>query len=98
MKTLKIIPIVLLGNPMGIKIGRRIGPKGQVVIPKEIRSSLGLEPGSEVEFDLERGRIVITPRVEKNILEMFEEDAKRSGKKSGEILVGDELYERIFSP
>jgi AbrB family looped-hinge helix DNA binding protein len=83
---------------MGIKIGRKIGPKGQVVIPREIRSALGLEPGSEVQFDLEGERIVITPAVEKEILKMFERDARESGKRSDKILVGDRLYERIFRP
>jgi AbrB family looped-hinge helix DNA binding protein len=96
MEALKVRHIVLLGNPMGIKIGRKIGPKGQVVIPQEIRAALRLEPGSEVQFDLEGERIVVTPVMEKDILEMFERDAKEAGKRSDEILVGDRLYEKIF--
>jgi AbrB family looped-hinge helix DNA binding protein len=32
---------------------QRVGPKGQVVIPKPMREELGLEPGSEVEFELD---------------------------------------------
>ena len=35
--------------------------KGQVTIPKHIRTAAGVVPGSEVSFSLERGRIVITP-------------------------------------
>lgn len=35
--------------------------KGQVTIPKHIRTAAGVTPGSEVEFSLEGRRIVITP-------------------------------------
>jgi AbrB family looped-hinge helix DNA binding protein len=35
--------------------------KGQVTIPKRIRTAAGIAPGSEVAFSLEGSRIVITP-------------------------------------
>jgi len=31
----------------------RVGAKGQVVIPKEMRKRAGLRPGSEVDFELD---------------------------------------------
>jgi len=37
----------------------RITSKGQVTIPARIREEAGLLPGTEVEFELERGRAVI---------------------------------------
>jgi AbrB family looped-hinge helix DNA binding protein len=46
----------------------RIGPKGQVVIPKEIRDRVGLHPGSEVGFTLDRGRIVLIPQQPRSAL------------------------------
>lgn len=40
----------------------RLGPKGQVVIPKELRDRVSLHPGDEVDFELRDEAIVITPR------------------------------------
>ena len=39
----------------------RVGPKGQVVIPKAMRDRLGLRPGDEVDFDLEDGAVRVRP-------------------------------------
>ncbi len=39
----------------------RITSKGQVTIPQAIREQAGLLPGSEVEFVIEGGRVVIKP-------------------------------------
>lgn len=39
----------------------RVGPKGQVVIPKELRDALGIEPGDEVSFWREDDRVTIRP-------------------------------------
>lgn len=44
----------------------RVGPKGQVVVPKAIRDEIGLRPGDEVEVALEgeeiRVRRAATPK------------------------------------
>ena len=42
----------------------RLSSKGQVTIPKEIRDSLGLEPGDFVTYELADGDAVILRRVE----------------------------------
>ena len=39
----------------------RVGPKGQVVIPKPIRDRLGIRPGDEVVFVPEEGGVRIEP-------------------------------------
>ena len=38
----------------------QVSEKGQVTIPKHIRTAAGVLPGSEVSFSLEAGRIVIS--------------------------------------
>jgi AbrB family looped-hinge helix DNA binding protein len=40
----------------------RIGAKGQVVIPKQLRDRAGLHPGSEVEFRLDGTDVVLQAR------------------------------------
>jgi AbrB family looped-hinge helix DNA binding protein len=61
-----------------IKEEMKIGPKGQVVIPKVFRKSLGLHPGTKVIFILKEGGILLEkPR--ENVLEVFKEIAE-SGK------------------
>lgn len=37
----------------------RVGPKGQVVVPKAIRERVGIAPGDEVEVDEVRGEVRI---------------------------------------
>lgn len=37
----------------------KVGPKGQVVLPKAIRERLGIEPGDEVIVEEEEGHIEI---------------------------------------
>jgi AbrB family looped-hinge helix DNA binding protein len=39
----------------------RVRPKGQVVIPKELRERLGILPGSEVVFDEADGAVPVMP-------------------------------------
>jgi antitoxin PrlF len=35
-----------------------VSEKGQVTIPKQLRDSLGIEPGQELDFTEEEGRLV----------------------------------------
>jgi AbrB family looped-hinge helix DNA binding protein len=40
---------------------QRVGAKGQVVIPKDIRDELGLKPGAEVEFERDGQAVRVLP-------------------------------------
>jgi AbrB family looped-hinge helix DNA binding protein len=37
----------------------KVGPKGQVVIPKELRDELGIEPGDDVDFWLDGDHVAV---------------------------------------
>ena len=37
----------------------KVGPKGQVVIPKALRKALKIHPGSKVVFKLEKERLIL---------------------------------------
>lgn len=39
----------------------RVGPKGQVVIPKEMRDQLGIAPGSDVVFTQTADGVLVRP-------------------------------------
>ena len=39
----------------------KVGPKGQVVIPKAMRDELHMSPGDEVDFVLEDGAVRVEP-------------------------------------
>lgn len=40
---------------------QRVGAKGQVVIPKDLRDELGLQPGAAVDFERDGGTVRILP-------------------------------------
>ncbi|OGI14505.1 hypothetical protein A3K63_01900 [Candidatus Micrarchaeota archaeon RBG_16_49_10] len=45
-----------------IEFERTVGPKGQVVIPKEIRRITGIKPQSKVYIGIEDKKILIKPK------------------------------------
>jgi len=51
---------------------RNVGPKGQVVIPKQMRDVLGLKPGVEVILEVKGDEVVISkPKIEGSYTEYF---------------------------
>jgi len=56
----EVIPLVI---PFcyDYEMAQKVGPKGQVVIPKKFRDELGLEPGDEVVVSLSENGVLIQP-------------------------------------
>jgi len=68
---IKVIPVVI---PLRYDCGvtQKVGPKGQVVIPKKFRDELGIEPGDEVEVSLsENGVLIQSVNATKTLRGMF---------------------------
>lgn len=79
-----------------MEIERTISSKGQIVVPRDIRKSLGLKPGSEIVFEVLDGTIIIrVKRDPKSFVDDFLETPNKikkiNIKKIKEIL--DEAYE-----
>ena len=76
---------------------RNVGPKGQVVIPKQMRDALGLKPGVEIILELRDQEIIIKkPQVRGNYTEYFITTSSPKLKKRINIkeLLNQEVEER----
>jgi AbrB family looped-hinge helix DNA binding protein len=47
----------------------KMSTKGQLVIPRQIRKVLNLQPGTELEIKLDENKIVLTPLAERQSFE-----------------------------
>lgn len=59
-------------------IRRKVGPKGQIVIPKIIREALGIQPGDKIVIELREKELFMKPELDP---EKFVEDFCFIGKK-----------------
>lgn len=77
---------------------RTVGPKGQIVIPEEIRRALGIKPGMRVLFEVRDDEIVVKPDLKPS--EFVEHYSRTYGKKlKKEVdlkrIIEEEVVERI---
>ena len=76
-----------------IREEKKVGEKGQVVIPKVIRDVLGVVPGEKVVFEVIEGRVTVErPKVD--VVSIFERIAK-TGKSIKEFNA-DKNYEEMM--
>ena len=76
-------------------IRRKVGPKGQVVIPKDARDLLKIKPGSEVLIEINQNEIII--RLAEDADAFIKKFTKTSKKLTEKIDIKkqlDEQYER----
>lgn len=79
-----------------MKLKVKVGPKGQIVIPKSIRDVLGIKPNDLVLVDVEGGKATLEG-IHENPLEVLAEIARLHGVKSSELVWGDRLYEEVLA-
>jgi len=77
---------------VGMRIRRKVGPKGQVVIPKVVREHMGIMPGDEVVMEVRGGELALTTTLNpKDFVESF---CSIGGKKLKEKIDLDKLLEQ----
>ena len=59
---------------------RKVGPKGQVVIPKEIRRITGISPNSKVLISVEDKSVIIKTESREPVWQFMRKFAKEYGK------------------
>ena len=81
-----------------MRVLRRVGPKGQIVIPKIVRDYLGIKPGDTVVMEVREGEIAIIPgRDPRGFVEGFCSVVKEklTEKIDLERLIESEVEERV---
>jgi len=79
-----------------LKMRMKVGPKGQVVIPKEMRDEKKISPGDEVIIELNEEGILIEKNIDRDPVKVFEEIAKsvKYNKRIDPHAYEEELEER----
>jgi len=79
-------------------VKRTVGPKGQVVIPKDLRDHLGVEPGSEVVFEVRENEVVLKPsRASAEVVEEYVSivTSKLKSRIDLDKIIGEEVVEEV---
>jgi AbrB family looped-hinge helix DNA binding protein len=80
---------------------KNLGPKGQVVIPKRMRDTIGIKPGAEVTLEIREDEIVISkPKIEGKYTEYYSSTRASKLKKTVDIkeIMAEEVRGRHALP
>jgi len=77
-----------------VELLAKVGPKGQIVLRREIRRSLGIEPGSMVIQSIKDKEIRIRPVEKEEVFRRVDALAKKVGKYWPKGLTSVELMKR----
>ncbi|MEM2352334.1 MAG: AbrB/MazE/SpoVT family DNA-binding domain-containing protein [Thermoproteota archaeon] len=80
-----------------MRIKRKIGPKGQIVIPKVIREALGIQPGDEILMEVREREILMKPELdpEKFVEDFCSTERKLTRKIDVKKILEEEVEERF---
>ena len=80
-----------------IKLKTKVGARGQIVIPKIVRESLGIVENSTLVLELDEKVIHLVPQNGLEIMKRWQEFSKKYGTNASKnIVYGNKLYEEIF--
>ena len=68
-----------------MRLKAKVGPKGQAVIPKEVRDILGIVPGDEVVFEVGDKQAIVKPAGRSSTVSDFIEAIPKKHKLSKEV-------------
>lgn len=72
-------------------MGMKVGERGQVTIPKEIREQFGIGPETEIDFLIQQGEIVVRKRTGALPLRAWKGYCAKEFRKGGSKSVDDFL-------
>ncbi len=73
----------------------KLSPKGEVVIPKKIRETLGLVNAEKIILEVKDGVLILRP-LDFDIVKKWAAEAKKHNLDVSKLIYGDRLYEEIF--
>lgn len=74
----------------------KLGGKGQLVIPKIVRESIGLRENGQAILEVKENAVEIKPLKDYEIVKKMAERAKKHGGDTSKWIYGDKLYEEEF--